>query len=213
MSKVSIQTDEELLDLERYAEQNFVLPGLSSLLGKLESVASFESDSSSDPLKLLETFNGASACFQVGIPWSEPDPQQQQQQQQARAALRQWHAVPVGDRVTLFYDSDLDKFPDAAVAIAGGFGLLNAIPPLGNVLITGGATLSLWQDLDALSKSRNYMEMGKYSLGALADTAIISGALSGFSRTVPYELKIGLVTAGFVGRMLVELIPNLVKTE
>ena len=127
------------------------------------------------------------------------------------AQLHEWFAVPVG-KVTLFYDSEILSFRDSGVAVSLAIGMQNFLPSAGLLTASCGA-VSLWQDLKVFGSGRSGIEKTKYALGALADTAIIAGGVGAAMKNVSPETRVGLVSCGYVGRLLVELIPNLVKHE
>ena len=126
--------------------------------------------------------------------------------------LHKWFAVPVGNHITLFYDSE-KAFDSSAVVMAAGLGTQAFFPQAAGVVVAGAAGISLWQDLTSFAKSRSSCETAKYALGTIADTAVIAGGVGSILKTMPSEMRAGLIGVGFMGRMLVELIPNLVKVD
>lgn len=125
--------------------------------------------------------------------------------------LHDWFAVPLGN-ATLLYDSEILSFRDSGVAVSLAIGAQNVFP-LAGFLTAGAAAVSLWHDMKVLSQGRTGIEKTKYALGAVADTAIIAGGIGAALKTVSPETRIGLVSCGYVGRLMVELIPSMVKFE
>ena len=127
------------------------------------------------------------------------------------ADLHEWFAVPVGN-ATLLYDSEILSFRDSGVAVSLAIGVQN-IFPLAGMLTAGTAAVSLWQDLKVFSGARTGIERSKYALGALADTAIIASGIGAALKNVSPETRMGLASCGYVGRLMVELIPNMVQFD
>ncbi len=125
--------------------------------------------------------------------------------------LHEWFAVPVGN-ATLLYDSEILSFRDSGVAVSLAIGVQNMIPAAG-LLTAGCAAISLWQDLKVFSSGRTGIEKTKYALGSVADTAIIAGGIGTALKSMSPETRMGLVCSGFVGRLIVELIPNIIRLE